>query len=84
MIDVKEIRPTPRFIRTGECNRCGACCTDCKDADRSSEMVVCTIYEDRPRCCKEFPEMPPIQFNTCGYRFIDRWDNNRVLEVGEA
>jgi len=74
---------------------CGACCLkEGKDGGACEHLAepdekgrrLCLIYKDpkRPVKCGLFPEMPPILFKECGYKFIDLWENNRVVEQGKT
>ena len=80
--------PFPRYIRKGECLRCGWCCIqeNCEYLEWDGDTAICKIYNDpdRPEKCKLFPEMPPILNPRCGYWFVDRWDNDRVLRAREV
>jgi len=75
-----------RYIRQGQCNRCGQCCEneDCEYLEMNEKMATCKIYDspDRPDRCKWFPEMPPIprKFDKCSYYFIDTWEENRIVK----
>src|SRR4051812_40560791 len=46
-------------LRTGECNRCGACCEilfKCPFLKKHGDgTTTCGIYEDRPNQCRLFP-----------------------------
>lgn len=77
--------PNPRYIRKGQCNRCGWCCKyhGCKDLIMEDGKAICTIYDKRPDRCRVFPEAPPILTETCGYWFEDTWENNRVVKYGK-
>jgi len=77
--------PLPRYVRMGKCNRCGWCCEyrGCEHLSYDEdEKAVCNIYENRPQECRVFPEAPPILTETCGYYFLDTWENNRVVKYG--
>jgi len=74
--------------RTGGCNRCGHCCSDCRHltpqfAGVEKGKYICTIYEKRDQYCQEcgtthsgcieFPRFPIRDANSkCGYRFLDQ------------
>lgn len=79
--------PFPRYDRRGKCVRCGHCCLNenCEHFEIIGDLANCKIIDslDRPLKCKLFPEMPPILFDTCGYYFLDKWENNKKLPVGE-
>jgi len=78
-----------RYIRYGKCNRCGFCCLGgdknepCDKLEWKGNLPICTIYENRPRTCKEFPEMPPILTDKCGYYFVDLWER-KILNAKEV
>jgi len=78
---------TPRYIRKGECRRCGACCLNenCQYLKFTNGKATCLIHNSkyRPNKCKTFPQLPPIIFKTCGYYFIDRIDG-RIIKPGES
>jgi hypothetical protein len=69
----------PRYRRTGECNRCGACCgyedPPCEHftAATKTKPAACAIWDDpdRDSMCREWPTSPPIKIATCGFRFVD-------------
>lgn len=77
-----------RYIRKGQCNRCGACCIiedpPCPHLKWNGKIAICNIYNNpnRPLRCKLFPESPPIpsQFDKCGYYFIDTWNNDEIVK----
>lgn len=63
-------------MRTGECNRCGACCeflVKCpflKHSDDGSGAFRCTAYNFRPPQCRKYPRTEAEQIHSpCGYRF---------------
>lgn len=72
----------------GQCNRCGACCIaeKCKHLLVKDGIATCLIFDspNRPDYCKMWPNNPPILFKTCGYYFIDTWENNKKLGVREV
>lgn len=74
----------PRYIRQGKCYRCGFCCeySQCKDLVYEDGKAVCTIYDERPQRCVVFPQAPPILTETCGFYFLDTWENNRKVKYG--
>jgi len=75
-----------RYIRTGECVRCGQCCEreDCEHFE-GGNPATCKIHDkERPPMCELFPMAPPILFKGCGYGFIDTWEDNRIVEQGKA
>jgi len=75
-----------RYARKGDCIRCGMCCINenCEHfvMGKKTEIATCEIYEspNRPLRCKLFPEMPPILFESCGYYFLDAWENNKKVK----
>jgi len=75
-----------RYELKGECKRCGACCLNenCEHFEMVGNLANCKIHDDsdRPLKCKLFPEMPPIMFKTCGFYFVDTWEDNRIVENG--
>lgn len=83
----------PRYARTGDCSRCGKCCEneDCEHFSYDDEgLALCAIHpsvtgepDQRPEACPLFPQAPPIIIDTCGYRFIDKWENDKSLGVKE-
>ena len=71
-----------RYVRSGECIRCGQCCTneDCEHFEMG-EPATCLIHErERPLRCAEFPANPPILFEGCGYYFLDTWEDNKIVK----
>jgi len=34
-------------------------------------VAVCTIYENRPKWCREYPSNPDELLDGCGYKFIE-------------
>ena len=71
-----------RYIRQGECNRCGQCCIN-EDCEHfvMGEPATCLIHDkERPPKCEWFPEAPPIIFEKCGYYFLDTWEDNRIVK----
>lgn len=76
----------PRYKRMGKCNRCGACCLvedpPCPHLAWEGKKAICKIFSkpERPLRCKLFPEMPPIPFKSCGYYFLDKWENNKIVK----
>ena len=82
-----------RYSRQGQCNRCGQCCMHegadggpCEHLIKEGDTYTCLIHDDpnKPKKCGLFPELPPILFKTCGYYFIDNWNNNKVLRYMEV
>lgn len=78
--------PNPRYIRRGQCNRCGYCCLGgdkdepCEHLSWDNELAVCAIYGNHPDACKSFPDNPPILTDRCGYYFIDTWTGKKLKE----
>lgn len=79
------INKIPRYERKGKCNRCGWCCEyhGCKNIIYENGKAICSIYKNRPQRCIVFPEAPPILTKTCGYYFVDTWENNRIVKFGK-
>ncbi len=77
----------PRYIRKGKCIQCGACCQNenCEFLKFDGKKWQCLIHSNsnRPQRCKSFPQVPPIIFKTCGYYFLDKWNNNKIIKPGE-
>ena len=76
----------PRYKLVGECTRCGACCEaeDCEHFSRDVNGVAgCAIFGQpgREEKCTDYPYNPPVIFKTCGYRFVDTLEGDRVLDV---
>lgn len=79
--------PSPkRYLRKGSCLQCGWCCLEenCEYLLWDNDKAVCSIYDTdfRPDRCKTFPQAPPILNPACGYYFLDRWENDRVVKFG--
>jgi len=60
--------------RTGECDRCGACCeflVKCPFLKRDdSGLPRCSAYVFRPLQCRKYPRSAAEQIHhPCGYRF---------------
>jgi len=81
---VEPTKVKPRYDRRGKCNRCGWCCQyhNCEKLRFEGDLAVCSIYEDRPQRCVVFPEAPPILTESCGYYFLDTWEDNRPVKYG--
>ena len=80
-------KPNPkRYLRKGDCLQCGWCCKqeNCEHLKRFGDIYICLIYDvpDRPEKCKNFPQAPPILNPKCGYYFLDRWENDKVVKFG--
>lgn len=75
----------PRYKRRGQCNRCGWCCeySNCEYLSKKNGKAICKIYNDRPLKCILFPQAPPILTETCGFYFLDTWENNRIVKYGK-
>lgn len=75
-----------RYLRKGDCLQCGWCCIQegCTELVFDGEKYRCGRYHspDRPEKCKNFPQAPPILNPDCGYYFLDRWENDRVVKFG--
>ena len=65
--------------RTGECNRCGACCEilfKCPFLKKHKDgTTTCGIYEDRPNVCRLFPidkrDLEEVR-GSCSFYFIEK------------
>lgn len=80
-------KSTPkRYLRKGDCAKCGWCCLqeDCRHLMFVDGFYFCGIYysPDRPEKCRNFPQAPPILNPGCGYYFLDRWENDKVVKFG--
>jgi len=77
----------PRYIRKGKCNQCGACCLN-ENCEHliflENGKAFCNIHNkpEHPLKCRIYPANPPINFNTCGYYFVDKTDN-RTIKYGD-
>ncbi|RJP58887.1 MAG: hypothetical protein C4541_07155 [Candidatus Auribacter fodinae] len=62
--------------RSGQCNRCGECCTILNACPfvsfDASGLAVCAIYEVRPDSCKQYPRANNQLCPSCGYSFQSR------------
>jgi hypothetical protein len=83
----------PRYERIGKCNQCGWCCRNenCEHLEVTNGKATCRIHptltggvDKRPSKCANFPQLPPILHNGCGYSFVDQWDANRRLGLLEV
>ena len=76
-----------KYLRFGECKRCGFCCGQkrCPDFAWVDGVAVCKVYGngDMPVACKLYPENPPILTDSCGYRFVDKL-HRRKLEANQV
>jgi hypothetical protein len=74
-----------RYIQYGYCKRCGACCLvedpPCPHLGWAGNIAICLIFDspDRPLRCRLYPEVPPLNFDTCGYYFKDTWNKNKIV-----
>jgi len=80
---MSELRPFPRYERRGQCNRCGQCCVNegCEHFTPATDgsLATCHIHDqDREPKCVDFPQLPPILFEGCGYWFYDRWEDKEL------
>jgi len=86
IIDIAEGKEQ-RYLRKGQCNRCGKCCIEenCECFEIVDGIGICKIYDkpNRSEKCKLFPANPPIIFEECGYYFVDKIDG-RVLKAHEV
>jgi len=84
-----------RYKRQGQCIRCGVCClTEGKDGGPckylklagGGKQASCLLinHPERPQKCKIFPQAPPILIDTCGYYFLDTWEEDRIVRVREV
>jgi len=62
-----------KHLRFGDCKRCGFCCTHkkCEHFEWKNGEATCKLYPDIPQECKDYPQVPPILIEECGYRFVD-------------
>jgi hypothetical protein len=78
MVNGKE----PRYERRGQCIRCGACCIeeDCEYLQWENGFATCSVFDkpERRPYCKDWPELPPIVYKTCGYSFYDKIENKEL------
>jgi hypothetical protein len=79
----------PRYVRAGQCIRCGSCCEleDCPHFDHGDGVsTTCKIHDrpDFPEKCRLYPDNPPTIFKKCGFYFVDTLDDNRKLKVREV
>lgn len=76
----------PRYKRMGKCVRCGSCCLN-ENCEHliflDNRKAYCKIHKNKNRQekCKIYPSNPPINFEKCGYFFIDLADN-KILRYG--
>lgn len=56
--------------------------SSCEHLDWEGVIAICKIYVSRPPRCKLFPQAPPILAETCGFYFLDTWENNRIVKYG--
>jgi len=84
---VKVVSPRKRgvrYVRTGECARCGLCCAneDCEHftAATETELAICAIFgdPDRPLKCTDWPPSPPIVIEDCEYGFTDTLEDREL------
>lgn len=62
-----------KYLRFGECKRCGFCCMNkkCEHFKWENGAAVCGLNGSMPQECREYPAVPPILTENCGYRFVD-------------
>lgn len=83
---MKDIEFKKRYKRMGKCARCGACCLvedpPCPHLSWDGKKAICKIFgkPERFERCKIFPANPPIPFESCGYYFLDMWENNKIIK----
>ncbi len=56
--EVKELKHSqrmPSYIIVGKCLRCGICCEYIECNKFNKETRECTIYKNRPACCRVSP-----------------------------
>ena len=72
--------PMPRYERKGKCLQCGWCCKH-EDCEHFKDNM-CLIHDDpdRPEKCKLFPAAPPVLHEGCGYYFLDKWNNDKIVK----
>jgi len=77
------------LVRKGKCKRCGQCCQftgsgkGCKHLEFKKGMAFCKIYENRPKCCKDFPPTLEVfmlktfcpEIKNCGFYFENKKQN---------
>lgn len=76
----------PRYIRHGECARCGWCCEreECGYFKREGGFATCGRHGNgQPEKCVLYPEVPPLVSRRCGFWFVDTFEENRVIRPGE-
>lgn len=82
----KPLHKRPRYLRKGQCNRCGACCEFrvCPEYLRYDKegKAICLCYGKHPPDCRNYPSAPPIIYPKCGFYFLDTWENNRKVKWG--
>jgi len=72
-----------RYLRKGQCNRCGWCCKheNCEHLEIKNGIATCLIYKQKRELkCTIFPDAPPILHEGCGYWFIDTWEDNKIVK----
>lgn len=83
----KPLHKRLRYLRKGRCLQCGWCCQkeDCKELVFVDGKYYCEKFhsKDRPSKCAPFPQAPPLLNPDCGYYFLDRWDNDRIVKLGK-
>ena len=78
--------PDPRrYLRKGKCNHCGWCCVQegCKDLVYVDGKYLCGLFysDKRPLKCKLYPDDPPVKNPECGYYWLDRWENDKIVKI---
>lgn len=81
----KGVANPKRYLRKGNCAQCGWCCQqeECPHLTFVDGKYYCDIYysDARPIRCKLFPEDPPIRNEKCGYFWLDRWENDKIVKA---
>ncbi len=70
-----------RYVKMGNCIQCGQCCKKCVGIEPCLYYIdaKCSIYDDRPVFCRNFPPDWTRCPEGCGYYFIDTENNNKVM-----
>jgi len=80
-------RPKPRYVRRGQCNRCGWCCLQeeppCPNLKKENDRYTCIVFNNSDKRhirCSLYPDGPPILHKECSYYFLDTWENNKIVK----